>query len=60
MAKPPDFDPFGWEEGDDDDNTAFYPEDFNNEITSFNQLWEFADYDDYDYEVYEFHGTGDT
>lgn len=45
---------------DDDDSTSFDTEEFDDEITDLDQLWEYADYDDYQLQEYEFHGTGDT
>jgi len=62
MANDDYFDPFGW-----DDDTSFNPEDIDAEdgelgddITDIDDMWDLADYDFGDLEVYEFHGTGDT
>lgn len=45
---------------DDDDDVSFEPNDFDEEITDLDQLWEYADYYEEDLYEYEFHGTGDT
>jgi hypothetical protein len=49
-----------YDEPEDDDDTSFEPDEFDDEITDLDQLWEFADYDDDQLHEYEFHGTGDT
>lgn len=48
------------EEAAEDDDVSFEPDDWEDEITDLDQLYEFDDYDYGDYVEYEFHGTGDT
>ncbi len=49
-----------YDEPEDDDDISFEPDEFDDEITDLDQLWEYADYDESDLYEYEFHGTGDT
>jgi hypothetical protein len=58
------FDPFGEDDWEDwrEEDTSFDPEELDTEIGDIQDLWDmYYDYGlDYEYEVYEYHGTGDT